>query len=107
MSANDEGTDEATFPTVPEDLAATLPPVETNWEAQYESKGPTDPWIHRSVHMLCKTCMWYVPKETRDTVALLKNKLGRCRRHAPIMSGYPVVYPNDWCGDHKVNENAE
>jgi hypothetical protein len=22
------------------------------------------------------------------------------------MSGYPVVYDNDWCGDHKLDENS-
>jgi hypothetical protein len=32
--------------------------------------------------------------------------IGRCRRHAPTMTGYPVVFVNDWCGDHKLNENA-
>jgi len=31
--------------------------------------------------------------------------LGRCRRHAPSMNGYPVVYLDDWCGDHKIDEN--
>jgi len=23
------------------------------------------------------------------------------------MSGYPVVFDTDWCGDHKLDENAE
>lgn len=31
--------------------------------------------------------------------------LGRCRRRAPTMSGYPAVFEDDWCGDHKVDEN--
>jgi hypothetical protein len=31
--------------------------------------------------------------------------VGRCRRHAPTMNGYPVVYINDWCGDHRIDEN--
>jgi hypothetical protein len=31
-------------------------------------------------------------------------RLGRCRRHAPTMSGFPVVYEDDWCGDHKLKE---
>ena len=31
--------------------------------------------------------------------------VGRCRRHAPRMTGHPVVYENDWCGDHKLDEN--
>lgn len=39
--------------------------------------------------------MWFVEK---------KAEIGRCRRHAPTMNGYPVVYRNDWCGDHKFDE---
>lgn len=58
---------------------------------------PIDPWKHRSTGMKCITCMWYCPK--------LKN-LGRCRRHAPTMNGYPAVFEHDWCGDHKLNEEA-
>lgn len=34
----------------------------------------------------------------------VRPKLGRCRRHAPTMSGYPVVFPSDWCGEHKLDE---
>jgi coenzyme F420-reducing hydrogenase beta subunit len=55
-----------------------------------------DPWIHRSEGMRCKSCMWFAPKAA---------DIGRCRRHAPTMNGYPVVFVNDWCGDHKLNEN--
>lgn len=43
--------------------------------------------------------MWYVQKEAQLA------SIGRCRRHAPTMSGYPVVFHNDWCGDHKLDEN--
>lgn len=32
--------------------------------------------------------------------------VGRCRRHAPTMGGYPVVFGHDWCGDHRLDENA-
>jgi len=60
-----------------------------------------DPWIHRSKGMACVTCMWYNPKQSRNGEAIL----GRCRRHAPTMNGYPVVFPTDWCGDHKLDEN--
>ncbi len=60
-----------------------------------------DPWKHRSTGMLCTSCMFFVPKV--DDVG--KFALGRCRRHAPTMNGYPVVFPNDWCGDHKLDEN--
>lgn len=60
-----------------------------------------DPWRHRSSGMRCKTCMWYVCKEADEKFL----NIGRCRRHAPTMNGYPVVYVADWCGDHKVDEN--
>ncbi len=53
-----------------------------------------DNWGNRSENMKCNTCMWYAPKQGN----------GRCRRHAPTMSGYPVVFSDDWCGDHKLNE---
>lgn len=63
---------------------------------------PDDPWKHRSVGMRCSSCMWFAPKSSPLEDVL---KLGRCRRHAPAMDGYPVVFPTDWCGDHKLDEN--
>lgn len=62
-------------------------------------QGPqdtSDPWRHRSEQMKCRTCMWFVQKTP---------SVGRCRRHAPTMNGYPAAYATDWCGDHKVDEN--
>ncbi|MHA1290315.1 MAG: hypothetical protein ACTSPB_23275 [Candidatus Thorarchaeota archaeon] len=50
-----------------------------------------DLWSHRSSGMRCETCMYY-------------NKNYRCKRHAPTMQGYPAVYPDDWCGDHKMDK---
>jgi hypothetical protein len=67
-----------------------------------ESNVPVDPWVHRSDGMRCKTCIWFVPKQP---AAKLGYDLGRCRRHAPTMNGYPVVFVNDWCGDHRLDEN--
>jgi len=64
-------------------------------------RAPTDdPWEHRAAGMRCRTCMWYVPK------AGAVRELGRCRRHAPTLNGYPVVMVDDWCGDHKLNERV-
>lgn len=60
-----------------------------------------DPWAHRSLGMRCATCMWFVAK---GLPYLGKAQMGRCRRHAPTMNGYPVVFANDWCGDHKLDE---
>jgi hypothetical protein len=71
-----------------------------------------DPWKHRSEGMRCKTCMWFCPKQKSQDEALLGESdpvpihVGRCRKRAPSMNGYPVVFVNDWCGDHKLNEEA-
>lgn len=54
-----------------------------------------DNWANLSTYV-CATCRFYVPKN---------EAVGRCRRHAPTMDGYPVVYPKDWCGDHKIGTN--
>ena len=64
-----------------------------------------DPWKHRSKSMKCSTCMWYVRKDSLNPAQVGIGQIGRCRRHAPTMSGYPVVFEEDWCGDHKLNEN--
>jgi hypothetical protein len=76
-----------------------------------------DNWKHRSQGMRCKTCMWFVPKEKSGVTPMTATEiigcltgrpmafdLGRCRRHAPTMNGWPVVFVNDWCGDHKLDE---
>lgn len=72
-----------------------------------------DNWADRSTHV-CETCMWYVPKtvERHETIDLdgelvptlrrVDLDRGRCRRHAPTMGGFPVVYNSDFCGDHKL-----
>lgn len=65
-----------------------------------------DPWKHRSEGMKCKTCMWFVEKagQSDDVGGPLPRVIGRCRRHAPTMNGFPVVWNDDWCGDHKLDE---
>ena len=75
-----------------------------------------DNWKHRSQGMLCRTCISFVPKvieavETRELAGGLTqtkvtpgSRLGRCRKHAPTMQRFPVVWETDWCGDHKLDE---
>ena len=73
----------------------------------------SDNWKHRNKGMKCRTCMWFVGKERFEcseeqkpgTLGLCSGTLGRCRRHAPTMNGYPGVFEEDWCGDHKLDEN--
>ena len=62
-----------------------------------------DNWKHRSAGMRCATCMYFTEKET-PVVQYADKVIGRCRRHAPTMSGWPVMFSNDWCGDHKLDE---
>jgi hypothetical protein len=62
--------------------------------------------------------MWYVMKKGGTAVvtdyglgpmkvipSLSAPAIGRCRRHSPTMSGFPVVFFKDWCGDHKLDED--
>lgn len=56
-----------------------------------------DNWkTHGDTHK-CWACQHYVTKATTKF-----EEIGRCRRNAPTMAGYPVVFPNDWCGEHKL-----
>jgi hypothetical protein len=92
---------------LPQECLQGTGPIHTTgeWHAKDVHTAPVtlDPWAHRSAKMMCRTCMWYVAKAAPRPSALIV-ALGRCRRHAPSMNGYPVVYPADWCGDHKLDE---
>lgn len=67
-----------------------------------------DNWIHRSKGMQCRTCMWYVDKminkKTMRGEQNIPSGIGRCRKHSPTLNGWPAIYPTDWCGDHKLDE---
>jgi len=81
---------------------------------------PADTWAHRSEGMRCKTCMWFVEKEFKcpvckcgwgqkhDESCRFKHRplklFGRCRKHSPTLQGFPAVFGDDWCGDHKLDE---
>jgi len=71
----------------------------------------SDNWKHRSSGMICNTCMFFVRKKPSAPVSVetgddpKRGMLGRCRRHAPTMKGFPAVFECDWCGDHKLDEN--
>jgi hypothetical protein len=80
-------------------------------DTAFEKLNVRDNWVHRSVGMKCSTCMWYSPKVGRpvsdEAAAKLiegRGPVGRCRRHAPTMNGWPVMFASDWCGDHKLDE---
>jgi hypothetical protein len=70
------------------------------------AERPDDPdnWSHRSEKMRCGTCMFFKEKGS-GKVQRYDHRIGRCRRNAPTMKGFPVVYADDWCGEHKIDEN--
>lgn len=65
-------------------------------DGKYVALEAKDNWANRVFGMVCGTCMFFVlkPNDEKD--------VGRCRRHAPTLGGWPVVFPSDWCGDHKL-----
>lgn len=75
-----------------------MSPVPTRTWTAADQALMNDPWAHRSEGMHCRTCMWFIEKIGGTS------GIGRCRRHAPTMNGYPVVFRHDWCGDHKLDE---
>ena len=95
------GLSEGTGPLPPfsEDISKETQP------SMYEShKLVPDPWKHRAKNMCCGSCMWFVEKE-KSVGSENTAPIGRCRRRAPTMNGFPVVFETDWCGDHKLDEN--
>ena len=60
-----------------------------------------DNWKNRTQGMVCNTCVFYVPKRKNDLIYYV----GRCRKNAPTMNGFPVVFTTDWCGSHRLDEN--
>jgi hypothetical protein len=58
-----------------------------------------DVWSDRLAGMRCKSCIYFVKKAGANLA------IGRCRKRAPTINGYPVVMTLDWCGDHKLNED--
>jgi hypothetical protein len=82
--------------------------VETNIKHAKKSSFPnpgasSDNWYGRKYGMRCGRCIFFVEK--KSDAQGLSQVMGRCRRHAPTMQGFPVVFPSDWCGDHKLDEN--
>ena len=65
--------------------------------------APEDHWQHRAGNMRCFTCMWFLKKLCSDPGKITLT-IGRCRKHAPTICGWPAVFGDDWCGDHKIDE---
>ena len=74
------------------------------WEPTPGKAVSEDNWKHRAGNMRCRTCMFWVRKSRLCPMQVGQPWPGRCRRHAPTMQGWPVVFDTDWCGNHKIDE---
>lgn len=63
-----------------------------------------DNWKNRNEGMRCDTCTSYVPKTIKKKRRDVLSGLGRCRAKPPTMRGFPVVFEDDWCGWHRIDE---
>lgn len=58
-----------------------------------------DNWAYKST-FCCETCFYFVPKEKLISIG---KDVGRCRYNPPeVIKGWPVVFPADFCGQHKL-----
>lgn len=73
-------------------------------EAEVSAKIEPDNWRARSDKMRCRFCMFWVRKDRYNPTVVGALDLGRCRRRAPTLAGWPAVFETDWCGDHKLDE---
>jgi hypothetical protein len=44
---------------------------------------------------ICATCHWFEGDRENDEL------MGHCHYDSPSMAGFPCIYPDNWCGDHK------
>jgi len=100
MDPDEEGLNDSNL--VEKQMAEDLHAAKKELERQILTGKSTeeDNWIHRSANMRCGSCMYFVKKEGRVP------GLGRCRRNAPTLGGWPAIFDSDWCGAHKLDENA-
>lgn len=82
--------------------AGTSEPLPPSSQKMSQDPISQDNWKHRSLMMKCGTCMFFVKKSTSRLQQ--GHMIGRCRQQAPTMKGWPVVFSDDWCGAHKLDE---
>jgi len=49
----------------------------------------------------CFNCVFFEGKE--DATGFIQ--VGRCIRNAPTIRGFPIMLPNQFCGEHRLDEN--
>lgn len=111
---SDPNTPRRTFAKLVELMGKKFPISTVEYEQEMYDKGnkimndaikqlDKDNWSNRS-GMICKTCAFFVLKKS-NAMQKEDHLIGRCRKHAPTMNGFPVVFSSDWCGDHKLHED--
>lgn len=43
----------------------------------------------------CRACHWFEGYREDEL------ELGECHYNSPTKGGFPQVYPDNWCGDHR------
>ena len=66
---------------------------------------PKDNWGHHYGRSRCTSCMWFMRKTYKEPSGYVISSIGRCRKRAPTLNGFPVMYDTDWCGDHKLDSS--
>jgi len=103
------------FPALPKDILSK--------SDEMSSTIQEDPWQGRTTGMKCRSCVFFVLKKP-DSPQMLEepcipnipvgvpvhrinnNRIGRCRANPPTATrGFPVVFEDDWCGGHRLDEN--
>ena len=60
-----------------------------------------DKW-DRKTNFSCDSCMFLVP---RGQLLTSGKEVCNCKRHPPVKGEYPIVFKDDWCGEHKIGSN--
>ncbi len=62
------------------------------------------------VKKACKSCKYYYYKSYVTVKSIEQLVKSECRRHAPTRKDdnlFPLVYPDDWCGEFELEESEE
>ena len=61
---------------------------------------------------MCNMCFFVEKKHVMRDVVINempiedpRGTIGRCRANPPTMKGFPIVFEQDWCGGHRIDEN--
>jgi hypothetical protein len=54
-------------------------------------------------HVRCVSCVFFQPLLHSDVKEGDQIRLGKCRKNAPTVAGFPQVLPYEFCGEHRLD----